>query len=139
MLNPQWLQTFVALTELGNFTRAAERQQITQAAVSQHLRQLEDRLGLLVIRRTRGIELTPAGEALLEYCKELEVADKKLRLRLTDDTEAGGEISLITPGSIGLALFPLLLDLQKAASGLDDAPPFRTGPGSHRRRSGQSI
>lgn len=113
MLNPQWLQTFAALIELGSFTRAAEKLQVTQAAVSQHLRQLEDRLGLLVIRRTRGIELTPAGQALLDYCKEIEVADKKLRLRLSDDDDADGEIGLISPGSIGLALFPILLDLQQ--------------------------
>lgn len=113
MLNPQWLQTFVALTELGNFTRAAERLRITQAAVSQHLRQLEDKLGLLVIRHTRGVELTPAGHALLDYCREIEVADSKLQLRLSDNDDVGGEIGLISPGSIGLALFPMLLDLQQ--------------------------
>ncbi|CAG9194819.1 LysR family transcriptional regulator protein [Paraburkholderia sabiae] len=113
MLNSQWLQTFVALIELGSFTRAAEKLQITQAAVSQHLRQLEDRLGLLVVRRARGIDLTPAGQALLDYCRELEAADKKLHLRLSDDDDADGEIGLITPGSIGLALFPILLDLQQ--------------------------
>ncbi|MEK6295892.1 MAG: LysR family transcriptional regulator, partial [Paraburkholderia tropica] len=63
MLNPQWLRTFEMLADVGNFTRAAERLGITQAAVSQHLRHLEDRLGLLVFRRPRGIEITPAGRA----------------------------------------------------------------------------
>ncbi|BCQ27556.1 hypothetical protein NK8_57450 (plasmid) [Caballeronia sp. NK8] len=58
MLNPQWLRTFAALAELGNFTRAAERLDLTQAAVSQHLHHLEDALGLLVIRRPRAIELS---------------------------------------------------------------------------------
>jgi DNA-binding transcriptional LysR family regulator len=113
MLNPQWLRTFAALVELGNFTRAAERLDLTQAAVSQHLRHLEDALGLLVIRRPRAIELTPAGHALLDYCTEMERARKRLDARLSGSEAEGGEIGLISPGSIGLALFPLLLDLQK--------------------------
>ncbi|WP_324254664.1 LysR family transcriptional regulator [Halomonas sp. KAO] len=41
MLQPQWLRTFEAVVELGNFTRAAERLDLTQAAVSQHIKHLE--------------------------------------------------------------------------------------------------
>ncbi|QGZ64797.1 LysR family transcriptional regulator [Paraburkholderia acidisoli] len=118
MLNPQWLRTFEMLAEAGSFTRAAERLGLTQAAVSQHLRQLEDRLGLLVFRRPRGIEITPAGRALLDYCAELEVADRRLRGRLAESGAESGEVGLISPGSIGLAIYPLLLDLQGAHPGL---------------------
>lgn len=118
MLNPQWLRTFEMLAEAGSFTRAAERLGLTQAAVGQHLRQLEDRLGLLVFRRPRGIEITPAGRALLDYCAELEVADRKLRGRLAESDAESGEVGLISPGSIGLAIYPLLLDLQSAHPGL---------------------
>jgi DNA-binding transcriptional LysR family regulator len=110
-LNPQWLCTFAALAELGNFTRAAERLDLTQAAVSQHLHHLEDALGLLVIRRPRAIELTPAGRALLDYCEAMEQARRRLDARVSGPAEAG-EIGLITPESIGLALFPLMLDWQ---------------------------
>jgi DNA-binding transcriptional LysR family regulator len=117
MLNPSWLRTFVALVALGNFTRAAEQLGLTQAAVSQHLRHLEDALGLLLIRRPRQIELTPAGKALLEYCNDVKLADRRLRLRLSDDHPETGEISLISPGSIGLALYPMLLDLQQQHPG----------------------
>ncbi|HTO62623.1 MAG TPA: LysR family transcriptional regulator [Bradyrhizobium sp.] len=117
MLNPQWLRTFTLLVEHGNFTRAAERLQLTQAAVSQHLRHLEDELGLLVIRRPRRLELTPAGKALLDYCSELDRADKRLRLRLGEADAETGEVSFISPGSIGLALFPMLLDLQQRHPG----------------------
>ncbi|KND62086.1 Transcriptional regulator, LysR family [Candidatus Burkholderia verschuerenii] len=113
MLNPQWLRTFGALVEIGNFTRAAERLNLTQAAVSQHLRHLEDELGLLVIRRPRGIELTPAGQALIDYCAETELARKRLDSRLAGRDDDTGEIGVISPGSIGLALFPLLLDWQE--------------------------
>lgn len=118
MLNPQWLRTFATLAELGNFTRSAERLDLTQAAVSQHVQRLEERLGPLLIRRPRQIELTPAGHALLTYCSELNAADQRLQQRLTEADADHGEVRLITPGSIGLALHPLLLDLQQAHPGL---------------------
>lgn len=118
MLNPQWLRTFATLVEMGGFTRAAERLGLTQAAVSQHVRHLEEQLGPLLIRRPRQIEMTPAGAALLDYCAEIGQADKRLRMRLADGQVGSGEISLITPGSVGLALYPILLALQQAHRGL---------------------
>ena len=51
MLNPQWLRTFTTLAELGSFTRAAERLQLTQAAVSQHLRHRREDVRVVVILR----------------------------------------------------------------------------------------
>ena len=75
MMNPQWLHTFVAIAELGSFTRAADRLGLTQAAVSQHVRHLEGELGTLILRRPRQLELTPAGTMFLAYCNEIEQAD----------------------------------------------------------------
>ncbi|MHC1479846.1 LysR family transcriptional regulator [Frateuria aurantia] len=118
MLNPAWLRSFASLIESGGFTRAAEQLGLTQAAVSQHIRHLEDELGPLLIRRPRKIELTPAGTALLDYCKETEEAACRLRLRLTDARTDHGDIGFITPGSVGLALYPLLLSLQQSHPGL---------------------
>ncbi|WP_322045073.1 LysR family transcriptional regulator [Paraburkholderia sp. J67] len=118
MLNPQWLRSFAAVAELGGFTRAANQLGLTQAAVSQHVQHLEGQLGPLLIRRGRQIELMPAGVALLDYCNEVEQAHKRLQRQLTDSTVDSGEVSLITPGSVGLALYPLLLDLQQAHRGL---------------------
>jgi DNA-binding transcriptional LysR family regulator len=118
MLNPQWLRTFAALAEQGSFTRTAEQLDLTQAAVSQHVQRLEGRLGMLLIRRPRQLELTPAGHALLDYCAEVDAADQRLQQRLSESDALHGEISLISPGSIGLALYPHLLELQKAHPGL---------------------
>jgi DNA-binding transcriptional LysR family regulator len=114
MLSPQWLKSFAAVVRLGSFTRAAEQLDLTQAAVSQHLRQLETQLGKLLVRKPRGVELTPAGTALLDYCLELEQADKRLGVRLSDANATRGEVSLVTPGSVGLLLYPMLLALQDA-------------------------
>ncbi len=118
MLNPQWLRSFSVLAELGSFTRTADQLGLTQAAVSQHIRHLEDELGPLLIRRPRRLELTPAGHACLAYCHEVEQADRRLALRLTESDAEHGEIGLISPGSIGLALYLELLDLQRASPGL---------------------
>ncbi|WP_052481072.1 LysR family transcriptional regulator [Gilvimarinus agarilyticus] len=113
MLNPQWLRTFAVVADTGNFTRSAERLGLTQAAVSQHVAQLEQQLGPVLIRRPRNMELTPAGHALLVYCAEFEQADHRLQQRLSRGERHKGDISLITPGSSGLFLYPLLLDLQQ--------------------------
>ncbi|ARP85397.1 LysR family transcriptional regulator [Bordetella genomosp. 9] len=118
MLLPQWLRTFAVLAELRHFTRTADRLGLTQAAVSQHVRHLEQELGPLLVRRPRQIELTPAGEALLQYCRDVERAGQHLRQRLGSTDAAHGDISIVTPGSIGLALYPLLLDLQQLRPGL---------------------
>lgn len=118
MVNPQWLKTFALLAQLGNFTRTAEKLGLTQAAVSQHLRHLENEYGALLIRKPRRIEMTPTGRALLDYYDEIHRADQRLQQRITDADDEDGEIALITPGSIGLALYPLLLDLQRERPGL---------------------
>lgn len=118
MVNPQWLTSFAMLAELGNFTRSAERLGLTQAAVSQHIRYLEQQFGTLFIRHHRHVELTPAGSALLDYQRELERAGRALDARLNAAEQDVGDIALVTPGSIGLALYPLLLDYQQAHPGL---------------------
>lgn len=60
------LECFVAVARHGSFTRAGETLYLTQSAVSQQVRRLEDGLGLALLRRTsRGVELTAAGAELL--------------------------------------------------------------------------
>lgn len=113
MINPQWLRSFLTVAELGNFTRTAERLGLTQAAVSQHVKYLEEQFGPLLIRRPRQVELTPAGVALLDYGSDMERASRALQVRLSGADDQHGEISLVTPGSIGLTLYPLLLDYQQ--------------------------
>ncbi|MGS0467670.1 LysR family transcriptional regulator [Cobetia marina] len=119
MLQPQWLRTFRTLVSVGNFTRTAEQLDLTQAAVSQHVRHLETQLGKLLIRHPRKLELTPAGHALLDYAREMETAEQRLAQRLAGNEDSHGDIRLITPGSIGLALYPRLLALQQASPGLN--------------------
>jgi LysR family glycine cleavage system transcriptional activator len=61
------LMGFEAAARLGNFSRAAEELHITQSAISHQIQQLEAQLGQAMFHRVgRGVELTVAGEVLLQ-------------------------------------------------------------------------
>ncbi len=67
----QALRAFEAVGRLLSFRRAGEELLITQSAVSHHIKQLEDMLGVrLFIRKAKSIELTPEGAAYLEKTVE---------------------------------------------------------------------
>ena len=60
------LEYFAAVARHRHFTRAADELYVTQSALSQQVRRLEDELGIaLLLRTSRGVELTPTGADLL--------------------------------------------------------------------------
>ena len=60
------LQDFVELASELNFSRAADRRNMTQPAFSRRIRGLEDAIGTPLVQRTsRSVSLTPAGSAFL--------------------------------------------------------------------------
>lgn len=86
------LKTFKAVAEAGSFTRGASRVHLTQAAVSVHIRQLEDELGApLFLRVNRKLYLTEAGRALLARVDSI--------LQAHDDAKA--ELAAISGASRG--------------------------------------
>ncbi|GAB3484633.1 LysR family transcriptional regulator [Marinomonas epiphytica] len=73
MLNVQYLNTFKKLVETASFTETAKQLSITQPAVSQHIKKLEDALGqTLFMRHGRKVSLTQHGQLLLEHVLTLE-------------------------------------------------------------------
>jgi DNA-binding transcriptional LysR family regulator len=78
------LHQFVAVAEELHFGRAAERLGIAQPPLSRTVRQLETRLGTtLLLRTSRSVSLTPAGEVLLREGRRvlaaLEGAERRTR------------------------------------------------------------
>ena len=71
-LDPDLLRTFVAVAEHRSFTRAAAALHRTQSAASTQIRRLEERLGAPLFHRTTAhVEMTPAGERLLGYARQM--------------------------------------------------------------------
>ena len=66
------LRTFVAVYELGSFTKAAQLFDLTQPAVSAHMRKLEVMLGGdLIEKKSSGINLTARGEQAMRAARRL--------------------------------------------------------------------
>lgn len=81
------LRSFLTLSEQLHFRRAAELLHVSQPALSKQIRRLEERLGgPLLIRRSRGLHLTSAGEVLAQHARQLieesEFAERVTRLAL---------------------------------------------------------
>src|SRR6218665_2126863 len=66
------LRLFVFVAEESNLRRGAERACISLAAASTRIKQLEDNIGSkLLYRKPQGVELNPAGEALLHHARRV--------------------------------------------------------------------
>jgi len=72
MLDTDQLRSFLAIVDLGSFTKAAERVHKTQSAVSMHIRRLEEQLGCaLFVKQGRGAKLTAEGEGLVDFARRI--------------------------------------------------------------------
>lgn len=103
------LRYFIAVAEELSFTRAAERLGIKQPPLSLQIRQLEEELGTVLLRRlTRGVELTDAGKLFLEQVRDIlaEVDQAKIDVK----RRSRGETGRIYVGASGACYFhPLVI------------------------------
>src|SRR6185312_7087790 len=80
--------------ETGNFTRAAEREQVAQPSLSQQIMKLEEELGVRLFDRLgRSVRLTDVGQVFLKRARtvlgELRAAREDVAVRLMDRLRAG--------------------------------------------------
>lgn len=104
----QTLQVFCDLAETGSFSRAAERNGVSQSAVSQQIRTVERELGVTLVYRARGgVSLTAEGEIYLQACREMLAVYRALPERLSRvDRGVEGAIRVGAVYSIGLYELP---------------------------------
>ena len=83
---------FVTAAELGNFTKAAERLYISQSALSQSIKRLENELGVELFRRENNtVSLTRAGRIFLPEADSILQRSRLLRERMTELAGDGAE------------------------------------------------
>lgn len=85
MMDPK-LETLLQVSETKNFTRAARQLSLTQPAVSQHIRQLENDLGVsLFIRGEGALKLTSEGEIAVKYAKRIQQLYQNMEQAMMDE------------------------------------------------------
>ena len=98
---------FIAVAEELHFGRAASRLFIVQPSLSQQIQQLEEELGLPLLRRTkRSVELTDAGKVFLQEARKVlvQVQEAKRAAQLA----ARGELGRLVIGYISSSTYDLL-------------------------------
>jgi len=105
------VQAFVAIADKGSFQNAAGTLHVTQTAITQRLRKLEDFLGVtLVERTTRSIALSQIGRDFLPQARRLleELGDALLEIRETG--KAGrGDVSIACVPTVGVQYLPRIM------------------------------
>lgn len=99
------MRLFRDIAQSRSVSRGAQLNKVSQSAASQHLQELERSFGIeLVDRSTRPIRITPAGQAYLEFCREV------LRKKTEFETEldelkrsTSGEVRVASIYSVGLS------------------------------------
>jgi LysR family transcriptional regulator, transcription activator of glutamate synthase operon len=116
------LRYFAAVASHGNFTRAAEELHLAQSALSQQVRRLERELGVeLLLRTTRRVELTEAGEIALTRATRILSEVDALRSEL-DELSGLLRGRLVVGGMLpagGIDLPALLLRFSRLHPGVD--------------------
>lgn len=110
-MNLQQLLTFVRVAETQNFTRAAELLHMTQPAVTQQIRALEDEFGQALFDRIgRSVHLTQAGEVLLDYAQRIADLFNECRTAMQDLQQVGrGRLRIGAGLTLSVFVLPALL------------------------------
>ena len=109
------LRYFVAVAELGSFSRAAEKLFIAQPPLSTQIRQLEEHVGVpLLVRYPRGVRTTSAGQVFLDEARDVLARAESAKQRARQH-ERGGFLRLAYVPSVGHTVLPRLLPRLKLA------------------------
>lgn len=98
------MRVFVAVVDAGSFVGASDALEMSKAAVSRYVAELESRLGVRLLHRTtRRLSLTPEGEVFHARCRELLGSVDDAEAEITSRSgEASGLLRINVPFSFGL-------------------------------------
>ncbi len=110
-LNPLSLQIFMDVVQQGSFTAAGKRLDLSQPAVSFHIRALEERFGVALLERTgRTVIPTVAGAELLSHARAVTEALAATDLALARfGHEPGGTLRIGTGTTFCMAVLPTVI------------------------------
>lgn len=120
-MSPRQLEAFKAVVELGSFTRAGERLNLTQPAVSKLIMLLERKCGFLLFDRTKnGVTPTAEAEMLFEEVDRVFTGLRTIDARIEAIRDfSHGEVKVVAFPSISSRVLPLILaDFAKSKPGV---------------------
>lgn len=120
-INLNRLAVFVQVIESGSITAAASRLGLTKAMVSAHMQRLEAELGAsLLVRTTRRLALTEAGEAFHESARAIvQAAEEAVNAVGRDSADLHGTLRITAPIDYGASVvMPVVVALQRRHPGL---------------------
>ncbi|WLD94444.1 LysR family transcriptional regulator [Alkalihalobacillus sp. AL-G] len=104
------LEYFTEVARHLSFTKAASVLHVSQPSISKAIKHIEEELGVSLFYRSKHLELTDAGKAVLENAKHVLEAFNNLTSELTDVMDLKkGEIRIGIPPIIGAAFFSKLI------------------------------
>ncbi|MDK4714109.1 LysR family transcriptional regulator [Rhizobium sp. CNPSo 4039] len=103
------IRTFATVADQGSMTISANMLHMTQGAVSQQIKRLEDMLGCALFERDRrGLRLTEAGERLRGNARRLLALNDEIWVDMTESTVRGGVRLGVPYDLVGATLAPVL-------------------------------
>jgi DNA-binding transcriptional LysR family regulator len=105
------LQYFMEVARFKSFSKAADMLHVSQPSISKAIKELESQLGVtLLYRSTKYVELTDAGEAILEQAQQIVSSFQNINIRLNGITKLqAGKIHVGLPPITGVADFAYIL------------------------------
>ncbi len=112
-IHPDQARTLAAIVTHGSFEAAAGHLSVTASAVSQRVRALEAAVGRPVLQRTRPVELTEAGQAVVRFARQLEMLSTDLAEELQPGVPRAGTrlVLVINSDSLHTWALPALAEV----------------------------
>ena len=107
----EWLRSFLAVSEFEGFTNASKHLQLSQPAVSTHIRELEENLGVELFEKLGNrVRLSRAGEAIVGEARAIVQGVRHLRdMAVESETGVGGVLNVAASTTPGNYVLPRLL------------------------------